>query len=126
VLGIIICIAAVYVAVDMLVTENRSNISMLKVLGYRDRQINRIVLNAHHILLPIGILLAIPVAIAVADADFRLMVDYGVMRMSVYVAPSSYVIAIGLTVLCYAGSLFLLRRKVKRVNMVDCLKDNRE
>jgi putative ABC transport system permease protein len=126
VLGIIICIAAVYVAVDMLVTENRSNISMLKVLGYRDRQINRIVLNAHHILLPIGILLAIPAAIAVADADFRLMVDYGVMRMSVYVAPSSYVIAIGLTVLCYAGSLFLLRRKVKRVNMVDCLKDNRE
>jgi hypothetical protein len=29
-------------------------------------------------------------------------------------------------VLCYAGSLFFLRRKVKRVNMIESLKDNRE
>ena len=38
-LGIVICIASVYVAVNMLVSENRRNISMLKVLGYSDRKI---------------------------------------------------------------------------------------
>ena len=32
-LGIVICIASVYVAVNMLVSENRRNIAMLKVLG---------------------------------------------------------------------------------------------
>jgi putative ABC transport system permease protein len=126
VLGIILCIAAVYVAVDMMVTESRSNISMLKVLGYRDRQIDQIVLNVHHILLPIGIVLAIPATLAAEDAFFRMMVDYGVMRMDTYIAPRSYVLAIGLTVLCYAGSLYLLRRKVKRVDMIESLKDNRE
>jgi putative ABC transport system permease protein len=126
VLGIIICIAAVYVAVDMMVTESRSNISMLKVLGYRDRQINRIVLNVHHILLPIGILLAIPATFAAADGFFRLMVDYGVMRMDIYISPRSYALSIGLTTLCYVGSLYLLRRKVKRVDMIESLKDNRE
>jgi putative ABC transport system permease protein len=126
VLGVIICVAAVYVAVDMLVTESKSNISMLKVLGYRDRQIDRIVLNVHHSLLPIGILLAIPAAFATADAFFRMMVDYGVMRMETYISPRSYAIAIGLTALCYVGSLYLLRRKVKRVDMVESLKDTRE
>jgi putative ABC transport system permease protein len=126
VLGVIICVAAVYVAVDMLVTESKSNISMLKVLGYRDRQIDRIVLNVHHILLPIGILLSIPAAFATADAFFRMMVDYGVMRMETYISPRSYAIAIGLTVLCYVGSLYLLRRKVKRVDMIESLKDSRE
>ena len=39
-LGIVICIASVYVAVNMLVSENRRNISMLKVLGYTDRKID--------------------------------------------------------------------------------------
>ena len=125
-LGVIICIAAVYVAVNILVTESRGNISMLKVLGYDDRRINRIVLSTHHILLPVGILLSIPATYAVAHAFFLMIIDYGVMLMDTYIAPKSYVIAIGLTVLCYFGSLWLLRRKVKRVDMVESLKDNRE
>lgn len=125
-LGVIICIAAVYVAVNMLVTESRANISMLKVLGYRDRQIDRIVLSAHHVLLPLGILLAIPATYAASGAFFMMMVDYGVMLIDTHIAPKSYAIAIGLTALCYFGSLWFLRRKVKKVDMIECLKDNRE
>lgn len=125
-LGVIICVAAVYVAVNMLVTESRSNISMLKVLGYQDKQIDRIVLSAHHILLPIGILLSIPAAYAAANAFFLMMVDYGVMLIDTHIALKSYVISIVLTALCYFGSLWLLRCKVKKVDMIESLKDNRE
>lgn len=126
ILGVIICVAAVYVAVNMMVTESRSNISMLKVLGYRDKQINRIVLHSHHILLPIGILLSIPATFGACQFFFKLMVDYGVMLVDGYIAPQSYLISIGLTALCYFGSLLLLRRKVRRVDMIESLKDNRE
>lgn len=125
-LGIIICVAAVYVAVNMLVTESRSNISMLKVLGYRDKQINKIILRSHHVLLPIGILLSIPCVYAVAHAFFLFMVDYGVMLIDTYIEPKSYVISILLTAGCYFGSLWLLHRKVKKVDMIESLKDNRE
>lgn len=125
-LGVIICIAAVYVAVNMLVTENRSNISMLKVLGYRDREIDKIILRLHHILLPIGILLSIPCVYVAAHAFFLLMVDYGVMLMDTYIEPESYAISVLLTAGCYFGSLWLLRRKVKNVDMIESLKDNRE
>ncbi len=125
-LGVIICIAAVYVAVNMLVTESRSNISMLKVLGYRDRQINKILLRSHHILLPVGILLSVPCVYVAADAFFLLMVDYGVMLIDTYIAPESYLISVLLTAGCYFGSLWLLRRKVKKVDMIESLKDNRE
>lgn len=125
-LGVIICIAAVYVAVNMLVTESRGNISMLKVLGYRDKQINKIILRSHHILLPIGILLSIPCVYAAAHAFFLLMVDYGVMLIDTYIEAKSYVISILLTAGCYFGSLWLLRRKVKKVDMIESLKDNRE
>ena len=125
-LGVIICIAAVYVAVNMLVTESRGNISMLKVLGYRDKQINKIILRSHHILLPVGILLSIPCVYAAAYAFFLLMVDYGVMLIDTYIEPKSYVISIFLTGGCYFGSLLLLRRKVKKVDMIESLKDNRE
>lgn len=36
VIGAIICIAALYVSVNMLISENRHNISMLKVLGLKN------------------------------------------------------------------------------------------
>ncbi len=125
-LGMIICIAAVYVAVNMLVTESRGNISMLKVLGYRDSQINKILLRIHHVLLPIGILLSVPCVYAAAHAFFLWMVEFGVMLMDTYIAPKSYLISILLTAGCYFGSLWLLRRKVKKVDMIESLKDNRE
>lgn len=125
-LGVIICIAAVYVAVNMLVTESRGNISMLKVLGYRDRQIDKILLRSHHVLLPIGILLSVPCVYVAADAFFLLMVDFGVMLIDTYIEAKSYLIAILLTSGCYFGSLWLLRRKVKKVDMIESLKDNRE
>lgn len=125
-LGVIICVAAVYVAVNMLVTESRGNISMLKVLGYDDRRIDRLILRSHHILLPLGILLSVPVTYGAARAFFLLMVDYGVMLMDVYVSPKSYCLSILLTSCCYFGSLWLLRRKVKKVDMIESLKDNRE
>ena len=40
VLGGMLCIISVYLTVNMLVAENRSSISMLKVLGYRKKEIN--------------------------------------------------------------------------------------
>lgn len=55
-----------------------------------------------------------------------LMTDYGVMLTDTYIEPKSYLIAALLTAGCYFGSLWLLRRKVKQVDMIESLKDNRE
>ena len=125
-LGAIICIASVYVAVNMMVTENRSNISMLKVLGYNDRKISRIVLSVNHIFLPLGILLSIPAALAVTDLFFAMFADMLSMLLKSAILPGSYVIGISLTAGSYFLSLVCVRRKVKRVDMIESLKDNRE
>lgn len=124
--GVIICVSAIYVAVNMLVTESRGNISMLKVLGYEDKKINQIILRINHILLPIGIVLSIPAAIASGNAIFKIYVDTEGMLMTMDISLKSYIITILLTVISYFGSLVMIQRKVKRVSMVECLKNNRE
>ena len=43
-----------------------------------------------------------------------------------YIEPSSYLISILLMAGCYFGLLWLPRRKVKKVDMIESLKDNRE
>lgn len=125
-LGIIICIAAIYVSVNMMVTENRNNISMLKVLGYRNRQIDKIVLNVNHIFLPIGILLSIPAAYGVANYFFKLFADIDGILVTTSISLKSYLLSFALTIASYVISVWFVRRKVKKVDMIECLKDNRE
>ena len=125
-MGAVICVASIYVAVNMVVSENRSNISMLKVLGYRDYQINKIVLNVNHMLLPIGDVLSIPLVIASTNWFMVFLADFIGALPRTYIAPQSFLYTAILTGCSYFGSLFLLRRKVSKVDMVESLKGNRE
>ena len=59
VIAVIISVITTYLMVNILLNESTSVISMLKVLGYRDGEINRIVTYIYHLLLPIGIALGI-------------------------------------------------------------------
>lgn len=125
-LGIVICIASVYVAVNMLVSENRRNISMLKVLGYSDRKIGRIVLGSNHVFLPLGILLSIPAAYAFCGLFFRMFADMMGMLVSPYLELESCIMAAVLTAGSYLASMYFVQRKTRKVDATECLKEQRE
>ncbi len=125
-LGIVICIASVYVAVNMLVSENRRNISMLKVLGYTDRKIGRIVLSSNHVFLPLGIFLSIPAAYAFCGLFFRMFADMMGMLASPYLELKSCIMAVVLTAGSYLASMYCVQRKTRKVDAVECLKEQRE
>ena len=100
--------------------------AQLKVLGYKDRKISRIVLSVNHIFLPLGILLSIPAALAVTDLFFIMFADMLSMLFKAAILPGSYIIGIALTAGSYFLSFTFARHKVKRVDMIESLKDNRE
>lgn len=126
VIGGIICIAAIYVSVNMLVSENRLNISMLKVLGYRDREINRMVLNANHVLLPIGIVIGILVSYFSIKMYFSTFAETEGMIIPIVLKPASVLFTVVIVGACYFISLSFIRRKTAHVDMVESLKDNRQ
>lgn len=125
-LGIMICIASVYVAVNMLVSENRRNISMLKVLGYPDRKIGRIVLGSNHVFLPLGILMSIPAAYAFCGLFFRMFADMMGMLVSPYLELKSCIMAAVLTAGSYLASMHFVGWKTRKVDAAECLKAQRE
>lgn len=126
VVGAIICIAAIYVSVNMLISENRHNISMLKVLGYHDREINKMVLNANHILLPVGIIMGIAVSYVSIYYYFAAFAEMEGMIVPTILKLSSVVFTVIIVSVCYFISLLFIRKKTSRVNMVESLKDNRQ
>ncbi len=126
IIGAIICIASLYVSVNMLVTENRHNISMLKVLGLTDREINRMVLDVNHVLIPIGIAAGMAVGYLSMVIVFRIYSGMEGVKYSAVISVKSIVLTIVITLACYVVSLLIVRKKADNVDMVESLKDNRE
>lgn len=126
VIGIIICIASLYASINMMLSENSHNISMLKVLGFDRRKINRMLINSNHILLIPGICGGIAFAYVMLVIFLGAFVEIEKMIIPAIVSKKSMLITIALTLACYFSSLILIKRKVSAVNMVEALKDNRE
>lgn len=126
VFAIVICVIVVYMMVDVLVGESASSVSMLKVLGYRNKEINSMMLNVYHILVPIAILISFLLGFLGTKAVFDANVSVYKTYLSTLIYPESVVKLVALVVVSYVISLVLLRRKVNKVNMVESLKDNRE
>ena len=126
IIGAIICIAALYVSINMLVSENANNISMLKVLGYDRRKIDKMVLNGNHLLLIPGLILGMLTGYGAMTWYCDAFVETEGMMIPVAYSLPHIILTVCIVTLCYFASLFLIRRKVEKVDMIESLKDNRD
>jgi putative ABC transport system permease protein len=124
--GIIICCISVYLMVNILLTENTTTVSMLKVLGYHNKEINKVVTHIYHLLIPVGIILGMAAGYALCKFNFDHSAASNHTYIEAYMSVISMIKYILLVVGSYILSLLFLGRKVKDVNMTESLKDNRE
>lgn len=126
IIGVLICIAALYVTVNMMISESTHNISMLKVLGYNDRRINDMVINANHLLLIPGIVAGELFAYGLMAWYAKEFVNIEQLIIPATLEPKSAVITAAMVAAGYFISLGLLKHKVAKTDMIEALKDGRE
>lgn len=126
VIGSLICILVVILLSGMIIEENRRSISTLEVLGYRGQELRRLVLSPNHLLVPVGFALGIPLGLALADMIARANAASGGVMMSILLTGKMLLISAVFIVAAYVLSLALSARKLKKIDMVECLKEERE
>lgn len=126
IIGMIVCIAALYATINTMITENGHNISMLKVLGFEDRRIDSMILSSNHLLLIPGIVLGIAAAYGVMAWYCKEFVEVEHIIIPATLYPQSIIYTALITLASYVISLLLLRRKIGRTDMIEALKDGRE
>ena len=126
VIAIVISVITTYLMVNILLNESTTVVSMLKVLGYRDREINSVVTNIYHALLPIGITLGILGGVWFNKLNFDSQAAKYNSYIESVVSGKSIMICVAITFGSYILSMLLLGRKVRNVEMTESLKDNRE
>ncbi len=126
VIGVLICVLVVILLSGMIIEENRRSISTLEVLGYRSQEIRRLILSSNHLLVPIGFVLGIPLGLGLADMIALANAASGGILMSTTLTGKTLLISAVFIVVAYVLSLALSARKLKKVDMVECLKEERE
>ena len=125
-LSFLIGLLVIYVVTSMMIEENKENISLMKVLGYRKKEVYSLILNSSSFSVVLGYLLGIPLLLASLNELFRSLTKE--MSISLPITLSYGYIMAGFIViyLTYTVSKSLSKKKINRISMNEILKSRLE
>jgi putative ABC transport system permease protein len=126
VFAFIIGLIVLYVVISMLIQENSSNISLLKILGYRKKEICSLILNNFTLFVLLGFVLAVPAVLISLNQFFSLMTKDMSMTIPIVIQPLDTLIGFIIVIFIYQLAKFLNKKKIDRISMADSLKNRNE
>lgn len=123
VFGALMFVLILYLLSKIIIEKNAQSISMVKILGYNNREINRIYLHSTTIVVILCILITIPISSLVMKEVVEVVFFEYSGWITYYMPAVTYVEVAASGVICYAIVAFLLNRKVKKILMSDALKN---
>jgi putative ABC transport system permease protein len=122
-IAFIIGLIVIYVVTSLIVEENKNIISLMKIFGYRKREINSLILNSSTIVVVIGYIIGIPMTLsAIGVLTKSLESSIGLSLPPLRISPQFILIGFIVVMFSYELSKLLCRRKVRAVSMSEALK----
>ena len=101
--------------------ERSRELATLKVLGFRDRHIGRILISQNVWLTVIGVLLGLPVGVGILKILLVTLADEYELKLSL--GPLTYCVSIFVTFGISLAVGFMVARKNRKIDMVEALKN---
>lgn len=125
-ISFIIGLIVIYVVTSLIIEENKGNISLMKVFGYKKKEINSLILNSGTIVIVIGYILGIPLILASMNALFKSLTESINLTLPINISYLYILIGFVIVYLTYELSKALCKRKINRISMSEALKAGRE
>lgn len=121
-LGLII----IYIVTGLVVDESRASISLMKVFGYRKREIGRLVLGSNTLTVVLGYLLGIPTLLGTAGAFFGSLTESLQIVLPVKLNVLYMLFGFIVVMATYELAKWMCGKKVTRIPMSEALKAGTE
>ena len=122
----IIGLIVIYLVTSMIIDENRTSISLLKIFGYRGKEINALVLNSSTIVVVAGYFLGVPLILASIRGLLQSLDNSVGITLPVSINPLYLLIGFVIVMVVFELSKLLSRKKVNTVPMSEALKAGME
>lgn len=123
--GTVIFCVVMYLMMGVMIDRSTAGISLIKIFGYRPREIRSLYLNGNLLVVAVGALIAVPLAKALMDAIYPSFICNVACSMKLAFPWPLYAIIYAAVILVYFIINRLLIRKINRISPAAILK-NRE
>ena len=123
--GTVIFIVVMYLMMGVMIDRSSFGISLIKIFGYRPREVRSIYLNGNLMIVSVGALICIPLAKYLMDCIYPYFIPNVACTMVLSFPPYLYLIIYAAVLAVYFISSALLTRKLSRITPAEVLK-NRE
>ena len=123
VFGIVMFMLVIYLLAKIIIERNTQSISMTKILGYTDREINGLYIRATSLVALGSIVLTIPLCDRLLAKIFEIVFRSFPGYFEYNVSPLTLIKAGALGAAVYIVTAFILMRKVKRIKLAEALKN---
>ncbi|MBP3891677.1 MAG: FtsX-like permease family protein [Solobacterium sp.] len=120
---LLIGILVMYLLTKLIIEKNAISISVLKVLGYEDADVNRLYVRLTTIVVVLLTLLATVVGIYLIIYLFRLIMNSMEGWFALYMSPLGICKMIGIILLSYLVVSFLDMRQIRKIPLTEALKN---
>ena len=118
--ALVLGIVVLYNLGVMSYTERYREMATLKVVGFKDGKIGRLLIGQNMLLSLLGIIAGLPLGAFTLDYLLKKMASEYEMRM--YIGPVTYIVSIALTFGVSLLVSLMVARKNKKIDMVEALK----
>ncbi len=122
IMSIGISVIVIFIITSIIIENNVRNISLMKIFGYRGREIFKLIINTNLFFVLIGFAVSLPIIKATLASLFKRITD----SISIYLPVNLTIFNVGFTLIIvlasYEISKFICKRKVLGVDLTDILK----
>ena len=118
----ILYVLLIYLLAKLIVERNASAISMVKILGYSDREAGGLYSTTTAVVVLISLLLSLPLCYLMIRVIYYLMMQEFHGWLTFYIAPWIYPAMLGIGLVCYGVVHILQMRRIRKIPMSTALK----
>ena len=121
--ALMIYIIVIYLLAKTIIEKNAASISMLKILGYSDREAGNLYSLATGVVVAASLIIAIPLSDKAIKVIYYLMMKEYSGWLTYYIAPWIYPTMFVLGMLCYLVVYIIQSKKIRRIPLSQALKN---
>lgn len=113
----------VYLLAKIIIEKNAKSISMIKILGYTNREASKLYNRSTALVVLISLIISLPICYLSMKVIFFMFMQEMNGWITFYIAPWIYPAMLGIGIVCYAIVHMIQMRKIKKIPMAEALKN---
>ncbi|WP_170287680.1 ABC transporter permease [Aquibacillus halophilus] len=122
----VIAVIIIYILISLLIDENSFKISLMKVIGYPDNSIRKLIIDFNLWFVLLGFLVGIPVTLSSMSAFLASITAKMNFSIPIKVEWINIIVSLVIILIAYFVSILLNQRKLKKISMHEAINRSTE